>query len=46
MLEELHCGDLAGHFGPDKTFAAPETRVWWPKMMADARQFIGGCELC
>ena len=46
MLEELHCGGLAGHFGPDRTFAALETRVWWPKMMADVRRFIRGCEVC
>ena len=46
MLEELHCGGLAGHFGPDRTFAALEMRVWWPKMMGDVPRFIRGCEVC
>ena len=46
MLEELHCGGLAGPFGPDKTFVALETCVWWPKMMADVCWFICGCEVC
>ena len=46
MLEELHCSGLAVHFGPDRTFAALETLVWWPKMMTDVCRFIGGFEVC
>ena len=46
MLEELHCGGVSGHFGPDKTFAALSLRVWWPKMMADVCRFIRGCAVC
>ena len=43
MLEELHCGGVSGHFGPDRTFAALSLSVWWPKMMADVCSFIPGC---
>ena len=46
MLEELHCGGLLGHFDHDRTFVVLEMRVWWPKMMADVRRFIRGCEVC
>ena len=36
LMEELHCG-LSGHFGPARSLAALQLRVWWPKMARDVK---------
>ena len=46
ILEELHCGGVSGHFGPDRMFAVLSLHVWWPKMMANVCHFIRSCAVC
>ena len=46
LIEEVHGGDLMGHFGRDATMNALSARFYWPKMRKQIMEFISRCETC
>jgi hypothetical protein len=46
LLKEKHSGELAGHFGHDKTFAKLSEAYFWPRMRSEAKKFVDGCRIC
>jgi len=42
-LLELHAGDLAGHFGQNKTIEVVEHRFYWSSLKKEIAKIIGHC---
>ena len=46
LIQELHGGALAGHFGVEKTCAMLKEHYYWPKMSRDVDHFVKRCSTC
>jgi hypothetical protein len=46
MLGWAHDALEAGHRGGTRVYEWLASRVWWPKMRADAQAYCNGCEMC
>jgi hypothetical protein len=46
VIQELHEGGLAGHFGRDKTISLVEDRFFWPGLKKDVAMVIQRCRVC
>jgi hypothetical protein len=46
VIQELHSGGLAGHFGRDKTIGLVEDRFFWPQLRRDVQMVIKHCRTC
>ncbi|GJX32198.1 RNA-directed DNA polymerase [Tanacetum coccineum] len=46
IVLEGYAGGLAGHFGPDKTFALLREQFYWPKMERDVNRLLERCLTC
>jgi len=46
VIQELHKGGLAGHFGRDKTISLVEDRFFWPSLKKDVAMVIQRCRVC
>ena len=40
------CHDNVGHFGLDRTIDLLRDRFYWPHMLDDAKDHVGGCKRC
>jgi hypothetical protein len=46
VIQELHAGGLAGHFGRDKTIVLVEDRYYWPKLKKQVSNVVKQCRTC
>ncbi|GJX52863.1 putative reverse transcriptase domain-containing protein [Tanacetum coccineum] len=46
IILEGHAGELAGHFGRDKTVALLREQFYWPKMERDVNRLLKRCRTC
>uniref|UniRef100_A0A2N9IIC5 Reverse transcriptase n=1 Tax=Fagus sylvatica TaxID=28930 RepID=A0A2N9IIC5_FAGSY len=46
IIQEVHGGGLAGHFGRDKTLALVQENFFWPKLARDVESFVKSCRIC
>jgi len=46
IIREHHDSTLAGHPGRYKTHELITRDYWWPRILADIRRYIDGCESC
>jgi hypothetical protein len=46
VIQELHEGGLAGHFGHEKTISLVEDRFFWPSLKRDVAMVIQRCRVC
>jgi hypothetical protein len=46
IIQEVHGGGLAGHFGRDKTLALVQENFFWPKLAHDVECFVKSCRIC
>jgi len=46
LIQELHGGALAGHFGVEKTCSMLKEHYYWPKMSKDVEHFVKRCSPC
>ena len=46
VLEELHAGRTAGHFGEERTFRSVQKRFYWPGYHRSVEVFCAGCLPC
>ena len=46
LIQELHGGALAGHFGIEKTCSMLKEHYFWPRMSRDVEHFIKRCSTC
>ena len=46
LIQELHGGALAGHFGVEKTCSMLKEHYYWPKMSKDVEHFVKRCSVC
>ena len=46
IIQEVHGGGLAGHFGRDKTLAFVQENFFWPKLAHDVECFVKSCRIC
>uniref|UniRef100_A0A2N9G5D8 Protein kinase domain-containing protein n=1 Tax=Fagus sylvatica TaxID=28930 RepID=A0A2N9G5D8_FAGSY len=46
IIQEVHGGGLAGHFGRDKTLALMQENFFWPKLTHDVECFVKSCRIC
>jgi len=46
LIQQLHGGALAGHFGVEKTCAMLKDHHYWPKMSKDVEHFVKRCSTC
>jgi len=46
LIQELHRGALAGHFGVEKTCATLKEHYCWPHMSKDVEHFVKTCSVC
>ncbi|KAL5525062.1 hypothetical protein ACEPAF_8931 [Sanghuangporus sanghuang] len=46
VMKEHHDSTLAGHPGATKTIQLITRRYWWPRMSADVRVYVRGCDRC
>ena len=46
LIQELHGGALAGHFGIEKTCSLLKEHYFWPKMSRDVEHFTKRCSTC
>jgi hypothetical protein len=46
IIQEVHGGGLAGHFGRDKTLALVQENFFWPKLAHDVECFVKSCKIC
>eukprot|EP00698_Gefionella_okellyi_P005804 TRINITY_DN1524_c0_g1_i2.p2 TRINITY_DN1524_c0_g1~~TRINITY_DN1524_c0_g1_i2.p2 ORF type:complete len:464 (+),score=84.75 TRINITY_DN1524_c0_g1_i2:2936-4327(+) len=46
VLQMYHDDVTSGHFGWWKTWSAMASKVWWPNMQVDVKQFVSSCEVC
>ena len=42
----MHAGDLATHFGRDKTIALVEDRFYWSSLKKDVARIVAQCRIC
>ena len=45
-MERNHDDSLAGHFGVEKTLKLLSRKYYWPKMRADVKKYVHGCNIC
>ena len=45
-IREAHTSKISGHFGAEKTLKNLERYVHWPRMRADMKRYVRGCQLC
>ena len=41
-----HDPPVVGHLGQYKTHELITRNYWWPRVLADAQRYVGGCEVC
>ncbi|GFZ15624.1 hypothetical protein Acr_25g0000330 [Actinidia rufa] len=46
LVWEIHAGDLAGHFGRDKTIEEVERQFYWPTLKRDVAKIVSQCRTC
>lgn len=46
IIQRNHDGPIAGHPGQFKTQELITRDFWWPRLLADVRRYIAGCEVC
>jgi len=46
VIEELHAGRTAGHFGAERTFRALQERFYWPGYRRSVEVFCASCSPC
>lgn len=46
LLRMHHDGELASHFGRDKTLALLTRKYWWPQVKEDVEDYVRTCEVC
>ncbi|PKA51272.1 hypothetical protein AXF42_Ash010712 [Apostasia shenzhenica] len=46
LIQELHSGGAAGHFGRDKTAALVSDRYYWPRQLKDVARIVSRCRTC
>ena len=46
IIQELHGGGMAGHFGQDKTYFLVADRFYWPNMRRDINTIVSRCRIC
>uniref|UniRef100_A0A2N9EGL5 RNA-directed DNA polymerase n=1 Tax=Fagus sylvatica TaxID=28930 RepID=A0A2N9EGL5_FAGSY len=46
IIQEVHGGGLAGHFGRDKTLALVQENFFWPKLAHNVECFVKSCRTC
>lgn len=46
LLKLHHDGELAGHFGPDRTGELLKRKYYWPGMNDDVNWYVKSCVLC
>jgi len=46
LIQELHSGALAGHFGAEKTCSMLKEHYYWPKMSKDVDHCVKRCPTC
>ena len=46
ILREAHDGQIAGHFGVDKTYENVVKDFYWPKMSKDVKRYVLTCDSC
>ena len=46
LLQELHRGALAGHFGIEKTSSMLKEHYYWPSMSKDVEHYVRRCSIC
>lgn len=46
LIRKNHSGNLAGHFGLDRTLEQLRRHYFWPKMQRDVRSFVEKCVIC
>jgi len=46
LIQELHSGVLAGHFGVEKTCSMLKEHYYWPRMSKDVDHFVNRCSTC
>ncbi|VFQ96809.1 unnamed protein product [Cuscuta campestris] len=46
LIDEVHGGGLAGHYGIDKTHMMMREHYYWPKMERDVEHFVKRCNVC
>ena len=46
LIQELHGGALARHFGVKKTCAMLKEHYYWPHMSKDVEHFVKKCSIC
>ena len=46
IMNEVHGGSLAGHFGVNKTVELLKEHFYWPKMQGDVQALVARCGAC
>ena len=46
VLQGIHSTPFAGHLGIKRTLMRTRNRFFWPKMAAQIKDFVKGCETC
>ena len=46
LIQELHGGALAGHFGIEKTCSMLKEHYYWPSMSKDVEHYVKRCSTC
>ena len=46
LIQELHGGALAGHFGIEKTCSMLKEHYYWPSMAKDVEHLVRRCSVC
>jgi len=46
LVQELHGGALAGHFGVEKTCSMLKEHYYWPRMSKDVDHLVKRCSTC
>jgi len=46
IVRDHHDHELAGHPGYTKTHELITRNYWWPRMLADIKKYVLGCEQC
>lgn len=46
LIRELHCNNLGGHAGMNKTFHLLEERFFWPGLRQELKKFVKRCLSC
>lgn len=46
IFKQLHCKDVSGHFGRDRTLEMIKRRFYWPNMSDSVKRWCERCDLC